>query len=420
MIGSGEKPVIQIEGVSKRYVIGADKAYKRLSESLANAIKSPVKTIRNMRTPKETFWALKDISFELNRGDVLGIIGRNGAGKSTLLKILSRITYPTEGRVVLRGKVGALLEVGTGFHPELTGRENIQFNGAILGMTRKEIHDRFDEIVDFSGVEEFLDTPVKRYSSGMSVRLAFAIAAHLKPEILLVDEVLAVGDVEFQKKCLGRMKDASAGGRTVLFISHNMDAVRNLCPRTLLLEDGRIKMIGDTREVINEYLKEVVSVSSGSLAERRDRQGLGNFRFTGVRFQNARGEELESLSSGEDVSIVMNYVCKDGKSLKNILAIVEISESGEGIIQLDTNVTGQDFEVVPPKGQIVCHIPRLPLVPGLYSLSLGARRNYIVEDSISTAAVFSVVGGYYYKSGRIPAGLKSRVLMDYDWEVREQ
>ena len=210
MTSRNEKPIIEVKHLSKEYQIGVDKTYKTLSESVMNGFRHPIRTLRGLRAPKETFWALKEINFEVERGEVLGIIGRNGAGKSTLLKILSRITYPTEGEVIMRGRVGSLLEVGTGFHPELTGRENIYFNGAILGMKKREIDEKFDEIVKFSGVEKFLDTPVKRYSSGMNVRLAFSVAAHLDPEILLVDEVLAVGDAEFQKKCLGKMGEVAS------------------------------------------------------------------------------------------------------------------------------------------------------------------------------------------------------------------
>jgi lipopolysaccharide transport system ATP-binding protein len=231
-----------------------DRTYKTFCESITDTIKSPLKRLKSFSRQEKTFWALKDINFEVNPGEVVGIIGRNGAGKTTLLKILSRITHPTEGEVILRGRVASLLEVGTGFHPELTGRENVYFNGAILGMTKQEIVDKFDEIVKFSGVKDFLDTPLKRYSSGMQVRLAFSVAAHLEPEIMLVDEVLAVGDAEFQKKCLGKMKDVATGGRTVLFVSHNMGAIQRLCQKTLYLDQGIIKEIGKSDNVIKHYL----------------------------------------------------------------------------------------------------------------------------------------------------------------------
>ena len=251
---------IRVENLGKRYRIGGkQEPYKTLRESLVDAVAAPVKALGSaIRREKNesrdnTIWALDDVSFVVKHGEVIGVIGRNGAGKSTLLKVLSRITEPTSGLVEINGRVGSLLEVGTGFHPELTGRENIYLNGAILGMKRVEINRRFDEIVDFSGVEKFLDTPVKRYSSGMQVRLAFSIAAHLEPEILLVDEVLAVGDSEFQKKCLGKMGDVAKSGRTVLFVSHNMVSVESLCSRGLLFKDGRVEADGTIQETIARY-----------------------------------------------------------------------------------------------------------------------------------------------------------------------
>lgn len=255
-------PIIEVSELSKLYHIGNKLPYKTLRETLMNAVKSPAKFFRlnssritdHSSQSSDTFWALKDVSFEVQQGEVIGIIGRNGAGKSTLLKILSRVTEPTEGEVRLRGRVASLLEVGTGFHPELTGRENIFLNGSILGMSKREIDKKFDEIVAFAEVEKFIDTPVKRYSSGMYVRLAFAVAAHLEPEILLVDEVLAVGDAQFQKKCLGKMGDVAKGGRTVLFVSHNMSAIANLCPKTIYLESGSIKKFDNTDSVIPLYL----------------------------------------------------------------------------------------------------------------------------------------------------------------------
>src|ERR1700693_4989791 len=261
-------PVISIETLSKRYLVGhrAERsAYHSYTDfrdvmvrELRNAARKALDVVSGRQVVQgdsvEEFWALKDVSFEVQEGEVLGIIGRNGAGKSTLLKILSRITEPTSGRITLRGRVASLLEVGTGFHPELTGRENIYLNGAILGMNRAEIRKKFDEIVAFAEVDRFLDTPVKRYSSGMYVRLAFAVAAHLEPEILIVDEVLAVGDAEFQKKCLGKMNEVSNGGRTVLFVSHNMAAVENLCQRGIVLERGRAVFDGSSKDAVHHYL----------------------------------------------------------------------------------------------------------------------------------------------------------------------
>lgn len=253
------EPAIHIEGLGKEYVIGGAESYQEtFREMMASTLTAPFRKFRRLGGTdhrQERFWALKDINFDVQPGEVVGIIGRNGAGKSTLLKILSRITEPTEGKVITRGRVASLLEVGTGFHPELTGRENIYLNGAILGMSRREIQQKFDEIVEFAEVNRFIDTPVKRYSSGMFVRLAFSVAAHLEPEILLVDEVLAVGDAQFQKKCLGKLGKVSGEGRTILFVSHNMTAIRSLCAKVIWLDDGKVKEISDPSNVINNYFK---------------------------------------------------------------------------------------------------------------------------------------------------------------------
>ena len=254
---STQPPIISVRNLSKTYQIGATRErYKRLSESITDALLHPGTLFSSHTSTRETFYALRNVSFDIYPGEVLGIIGRNGAGKSTLLKVLSGITYPSAGEIELNGRIGSLLEVGTGFHPELTGRENIFFNGSVLGMTRHEIEAKFDDIVRFAGIEEFLDTPVKRYSSGMAVRLGFAVAAHLEPEILVVDEVLAVGDAEFQKKCLGKMKEVSEGGRTVLFVSHNMGAIGQLCNTGMFLDHGSLKMLGPVDQVITQYLTE--------------------------------------------------------------------------------------------------------------------------------------------------------------------
>ena len=247
-------PMIDVRNLSKRYTLGREKGGGRLTETITDTLSHPIDAIKKATAKKEEFWALKDVSFTVEKGDVVGIIGKNGAGKSTLLKILTQITPPTTGTIVLGGRVASLLEVGTGFHADLTGRENIYLNGAILGMKRGEIDAKFDEIVKFADIGKFLDTPVKRYSSGMYVRLAFAVAAHLEPEILLVDEVLAVGDAQFQKKCLGKMKDVSEAGRTVLFVSHNMGAVKNLCNRGILLRSGEVLLDTDIEEAVNKYI----------------------------------------------------------------------------------------------------------------------------------------------------------------------
>jgi homopolymeric O-antigen transport system ATP-binding protein len=261
------KPMIKVENISKQYRLGASReSFPTLRDALAGAFRAPLRR-RGRRKTNETIWALKDVSFEIAPGEVVGIIGRNGAGKSTLLKILSRITEPTSGRAELHGRTASLLEVGTGFHPELTGRENMFLNAAILGMPRSEIERKFDEIVAFAEIEKFLDTPVKHYSSGMYVRLAFAVAAHLEPEILIIDEVLAVGDAAFQKKCLGKIQGVTQQGRTVLFVSHNMAAIKSLCGRALLLEEGRIAIEGNVDTLIDKYLMKPKIAETGVIPE---------------------------------------------------------------------------------------------------------------------------------------------------------
>ena len=303
--------VIRVENLSKRYRIGSSQGhfkYGSLRDSLANAAKAPFRRLRSSSDSANKdpgyIWALKDVSFEVKQGDVLGIIGRNGAGKTTLLKILSRITKPTEGQVRLRGRVGSLLEVGTGFHPELTGRENIYLNGAVLGMKRAEIDSKFDEIVDFSEIEDFLDTPVKHYSSGMYMRLAFAVAAHLEPEILLVDEVLAVGDAAFQKKCLGKMGEVAREGRTVLFVSHNIPAIVRLCRRSIWIHRGQVVRDGDSEQVTNAYINENVQPTSFVMLSPDPEKSMCLRR---VSVMNQQGENSNRLPMDQPFYVQIEY-----------------------------------------------------------------------------------------------------------------
>lgn len=304
-------PIIKIEGISKKYRLGTKEPYYSLRDSFVNVFKK--------KKPKEEFWALEDINFEVEQGETIGIIGRNGAGKSTLLKILSRITPPTKGKITMRGRVASLLEVGTGFNPELTGRENIYLNGAILGMTKKEIGRKFDEIVAFSEIEKFLDTPVKRYSSGMYVRLAFAVAAHLEPEILVVDEVLAVGDANFQKKCLGKMNDVSKkDGRTVLFVSHNMGAVKQLCNRSMLLENGKIKTFGETEKVLNEYLNGNTN-SEATIEYPEDSKK--KVQIIGVDILDENEKYKNEININNSINIKVKYLIKEKIKSPNFVCI---------------------------------------------------------------------------------------------------
>ena len=334
---SSESFIVRVEQLRKRYRIGEREPYKALRDVLTELFRAPVQFAKGRRTPgqhaRDWIWALDDVSFDVRQGEVVGLIGPNGAGKSTLLKVLSRITEPTEGQVTLRGRVGSLLEVGTGFHPELTGRENIFLNGTILGMRRAEIVRRFDEIVEFAGVERFLDTPVKRYSSGMQVRLAFAVAAHLEPEILLVDEVLAVGDAQFQERCLGKMRDVTREGRTVLFVSHNLAAVRSLCPRALLLEKGALAYDGPTDGAVALYLgrgrEPHAGVVEGAALERRlvKRRLYADapfFHCSRIAVLDEQGFPTESFRSDEEITIAVDYgVLRPVPSFRLLVTLID-------------------------------------------------------------------------------------------------
>lgn len=312
----------------------------------------------------DDLWALRDVSFKVQQGDALGIIGRNGAGKSTLLKILSRVTAPTSGKVKVQGRIASLLEVGTGFHPELTGRENIYLNGVILGMSRREVARKFDEIVDFAEVEKFVDTPVKRYSSGMFVRLAFAVAAHLDPEILVIDEVLAVGDLAFQKKCLGKMGDVTKAGRTVLFVSHNMGAINQLCPKAVLLRHGVVVTMGDTQQVINEYLQ---GQESGLDEAHLDVKGSG--KITSIRVEDSQGVSRTDFGVGED--FVVKFTADVPDYVRKTVAGLEVSSlDGQKLLNLRSDGQGVIFESAQRLGSTMfsVKIPGLPLYPGVYSV----------------------------------------------------
>jgi lipopolysaccharide transport system ATP-binding protein len=336
---------------------------------------------------KEELWALKDVSFEVQQGERLGIVGRNGAGKSTLLKVLSRITAPTTGRVSIKGRLASLLEVGTGFHPELTGRENIFFNGAVLGMTRSEIRRKFDEIVDFSGVERFLDVPVKRYSSGMYVRLAFAVAANLEPEILIIDEVLAVGDAEFQRKCLGKMKEVGTTGRTVLFVSHNMAAVKSLCSKGLLIDGGQIKASGTPEEVIRQYLSQSLDIDGQFENSSPDRES----REISVRRAWVSSDQREVPV---EININIEYEVRPQR-IGAVLAARITNESGAVVSTLlDTDADLGRFEKSSGSYETVCRVPGQLLVPGLYYVTLSiadmkSTRYEYLENVLSFSVPFN-------------------------------
>jgi lipopolysaccharide transport system ATP-binding protein len=388
-------PIIQVKHLSKRYQIGMDRTYKTFCETAVDTIKSPLKRLKSFSRQEETFWALKDINLEVYPGEIVGIIGKNGAGKTTLLKILSRITHPTEGEVILRGRVGSLLEVGTGFHPELTGRENIYFNGAILGMSKTEIGDKFDDIVKFAEVEKFLDTPVKRYSSGMYVRLAFAVAAHMEPEILLVDEVLAVGDVAFQKRCMGKMKDVSKCGRTILFVSHNMGSIRQLCPKSMLLSAGRIEKIGTTDEIIKLYLGGEVGKDDVCQRNWHAKEAPGNedVRIYSANLKNESGQTKTTYGTNEAIHVEITYrVYQDLPSLA--LGIYIHNQLGLHVCYSTDNDPIENLKK--PKGAgyytTICVIPGQFLNTGKYTLSIDCRIPYVKPIcAIPNTLSFSVV-----------------------------
>jgi lipopolysaccharide transport system ATP-binding protein len=452
-------PAIKVSGLSKLYQVGArQQGYKTLRESLADAFWSPVNRIRksfvqrdladgaegqtedrgqrsevsksspeprtlnpepSARLSGENFWALKDVSFEVQPGEVVGIIGRNGAGKSTLLKVLSRITEPTSGNIELRGRVGSLLEVGTGFHPELTGRENIYMNGSILGMSRREIHRKFDEIVAFSEIEDFLDTPVKRYSSGMYVRLAFAVAAHLEPEILIVDEVLAVGDASFQDKCIRKMREVSSHGRTVLFVSHNMVAVQSLCTRGVILEQGRVTFTGDAKEAVTAYHDRIHVL--------KDRAGH-RFRLTGnvtKHHPDLAIHEVRILSGGEirdagypiGAPLEIELDCTAKAPLVQPVFGIRISRvAGPHVTTLHSRRSGA---CLPPSllgdFTIRCSLSELLLPAGDYLLHLGIKSGNTWQYVADDAATFTILPTDFFGTGIPPNASDEAVLCQQRW-----
>jgi lipopolysaccharide transport system ATP-binding protein len=384
--------IITVEGLGKRYLLRHQKSerYTALRDVITEKAKSLFRPVPNERdsSAREEFWALKDVSFEVKRGEVLGIVGRNGAGKSTLLKILSRVTDPTEGRVKIRGRVASLLEVGTGFHPELTGRENIFLNGAILGMSRAEIKSKFDEIVDFAEVTKFLDTPVKRYSSGMYVRLAFAVAAHLEPEILVVDEVLAVGDAEFQKKCLGKMGEVSNTGRTILFVSHNMAAMQTLCSTGALLRDGLLLRFGNIGPVIRAYLERTASQEFRNLAERSDRGGTGSLRVLALRCSGSLSGK-RALIVGTPAVIE----CRVSAPAERLIFGVYDNNAGCLISDFDSAIPSPS-DLHDGAGVVVrCHIDALLLKPGSYFINVAAFDKHGMADHLQRAIDIEVAEG---------------------------
>jgi lipopolysaccharide transport system ATP-binding protein len=418
--------VITVENLSKRYTINHQRSNEDgLRHVIEAAVRAPFRRFRShceqTTKLKEEFWALRDVGFSIKQGEAVGIIGRNGAGKSTLLKLLSRITEPTTGRIRYKGRVSSLLEVGTGFHPDLTGRENIFLNAAILGMKRSDITRKFDEIVAFSEVEKFLDTPVKRYSSGMYVRLAFGVAAHLEPDILLVDEVLAVGDATFQKKCLGKMGTVVKEGRTVLFVSHNMAAISSLCTQALLIENGRLEHSGHPHSVIEEYLSRARATASIPLVDRNDRKGNGRVQFTNVSVLNNRQEVVETVICGEDISIAFEYEIQEAETLYNAaIQIKFFGVFGQPLFTCLSRAAASQSLTLAPGARIFCKIPRLPLRSGIYTYTISCMVGNSLEDLVPEAGKLTVVEGDFFGTGKFPHRSTGDFLLAHQWSVEEK
>jgi lipopolysaccharide transport system ATP-binding protein len=429
--------VIKIEGLGKRYKIGTLKRHDTLRDQLAYLVGKRFSRNGNSNASlsrgfpasqaapapaSDTFWALKDVSFDVKRGEVVGLIGRNGAGKSTLLKILSRITEPTAGYADINGRAGSLLEVGTGFHPELTGRENIYLNGSILGMKRAEISSKFDEIVAFAEIEKFIDTPVKHYSSGMYVRLAFAVAAHLEPEILLVDEVLAVGDAAFQKKCLGKMGDVAREGRTVLFVSHNMAAIENLCGQAVLLDQGRIAYLGSVKDCVTAYMDSGNSFTGADVdLSNHPARGTDSLPLLKrVRLLDKSGEAKELFVSGEPMKIEFTF--NPATSLRNPQFGIGVNDwMGSRIFSITTYFSDSSLPPLDDQCKVICQIDAIPLAPGRYTLSLsaGTIENLLI-DNLEDAVSFDVESVDFYRNGRVPEARFGRVLVRSSWKIATQ
>jgi len=415
-------PVIAIDSISKRYLIGKKVSYGSLREEIALALASPFRRRRKdsgLDEGNEMLWALKDVSFDVNEGEVVGIIGKNGAGKSTLLKILSRITDPTDGRITMRGRIASLLEVGTGFHPELTGRENIFLNGALLGMSNAEIRRKFEEIVAFSEIEKFLDTPVKRYSSGMYVRLAFAVAAHLEPEILIIDEVLAVGDSAFQQKCLGKMGEVAKGGRTILFVSHNMAAVKKLCTKAVLLEGGRVAAEGGVEEVATEYL------NSGDVEE-----GTEPVRITGIPYHSKKidftidkieitdlkGREITNISTGDSIRLRVYYTAEKKLLVPGLRLSCKTRFNMELFRLSTTPISGYDIKEIYGQGFFELVLNEIPMLGGVYFMDIGLHRAGVeLYFNLEGVVRLNVMPTDVYGSGFAMDNQRGLISIKHEW-----
>lgn len=416
--------VVSVQGISKRYtrretanssILGTVRRYVRRVISPLLGKEDPP-TVQ----PVDEFWALRNISFDVKRGQRIGIIGRNGAGKSTLLKILSRLVYPTEGEVRIRGRVTSLLEVGTGFSMNQSGRENIYLNAALYGLEKGEIDAIFDNIVDFSGVGDFLDMPVKHYSSGMYMRLAFSVAAHLDPDILLMDEVLAVGDLAFQKKCLQRVENLASEGRTIIFVSHSMGDIARFCDQVIWIDQGLIRFSGETTEGISLYQAEMTPSQHGELADRTDRTGSGLVRFTYITIVDDVMRPCANINTGQMVGFVLNYKLTRPLLKKPFDVFVFIAienEKRQRIFGMPSEVLPVDLTDINENGRFICWLRRFPLVPGIYYLTISLLVDRQLVDKVVSAAQIVVVDGDYYGTGRLPLKSFGEVCIDFDWAL---
>lgn len=408
------QPIIQAQSLAKRYHLG------RLgARSFGRSLRAAWERRRGLSSvDSEEFWALRDVTFEVCEGEVVGIVGHNGAGKSTLLKLLSRITEPTSGQIKLRGRVSSLLEVGTGFHPDLTGRENAYLNGAILGMNRAEVAKKLDEIIDFSGIERFIDTPVKRYSSGMTVRLGFAVAAHLEPDILVVDEVLTVGDAGFRAKCLGKMQAFGQSGRTVLFVSHQMAAVSSLCTRGLLLHEGKVAMDGTTDDVLAEYATRTLIATNDSLRDRPDRRGDKRFLFTKVEFLDSKQNTVSTLRTGKPAIIRIHFEPDSSTKRGDLLISFALyTITGHRLSIFNSEASGSNLKLESlSHSHVDVHIEKWPFAEGRYTYNLYGSLDGELADWITHAGDLTVHNDDFYETGKLPSCRQGEMLVEHRFE----
>ncbi|MBS0171261.1 MAG: ABC transporter ATP-binding protein [Nitrospira sp.] len=408
---------ISARHVSKEYLLAAVN-HDTMRDRIAHSFRTILRRHPTAETAPRAFRALEDVSFDVNEGEVLGIIGHNGAGKSTLLKILSRITEPSAGEVDLYGRVTSLLEVGTGFHAELTGRENVYLNAAMLGMRKVETDRKFDAIVEFSGTHQFIDTPVKRYSSGMYVRLAFSVAAHLDPEILIVDEVLSVGDGAFQKKCLGKMDEVRRDGRTVILVSHDLPAVASLCQRAILLRQGRVVGDGQPQQMIEQYMSEAFAGSGTSLADRTDRYTKGELMVQAISFLDEKLQPVQPAVSGQHLIVRVQYQCHVHKAFKGMRVLVVFNREERTSCILSTDIASKTPLDLEGSGYVDFHMPRLPLCGGRYFLHVAIEDDNVAQDWVQYAAELQVLDGDYFGTGKMypHEGWRGKgMFVDHSW-----